>query len=240
MSNGIVMVVFGEQYDAFAAHCVAYSRKYTDLPVTVITNTKNNRSIKWQGLKNIEFVEFDLPQDQNRQVKTSLINYTPFEKTLYLDCDAIIQRPGIEKIFDLIISDRLLVNIYGRWSNQSKAPALYRRAFLNSMTQMPINIYYGAIMGFTKTQKIGDFFALWNKYWKLNGSGREMPALACAIKNSGIEVKEINRRNGWFSWPLDKNAIVQHEYGRHIRRLVGCPDFKAYKPFDRKQVVCPA
>ena len=233
MSNGILMLAFGQQYDRFAAHTCAYSRRHTDIPITVISNLKK-RDNKWESVPNIDFNYFDLPQEQNRQIKTTLINYTPYEKTLYLDCDAIIQRPGIEKIFDLIIPDRLLLNIYGRWSNPLRAPALYQRAFLRAGISLPINIYYGAIFGFTKTQKIGDFFTLYNKYWQENGSGREMPALACAVYNSRVAVKEINRRSGWFSWPKDGAAIIQHEYGRHVRRLVGCLDFKAYKPFDRR------
>jgi hypothetical protein len=232
MSNGILMVAFGEQYDRLAAYCVAYSRQYTDLPILIVSNLET-RDPKWADVSGIEFLTLNFKQDQNREVKTYLVDYTPFDKTLYVDCDAIIQRPGIEGIFDLIIPDRLLLNIYGRWGERTKCPGLYNRAFLRSGTILPINIYYGALVGFMKTEKVVDFFKLWHHYWRENGSGRDMPALACSVKNSGIAVRELKKSDGYFSWVQNSRAIIQHEYGKRIRQLVGCPDFKAYKPFDR-------
>lgn len=232
--NGILYIAFGEQYERLAAHTICYSRKFTDIPIVVLTNIKS-RCEKWNGIKNIQFIDFDLPQDKNRQVKTSMIEHSPFAKTLYLDCDAIIQKKGIEKVFDLINDDRLLLNIYGRWSRV--APSLYRKAFANAKLSLPINIYYGAICGFTKNEKTKQFFALWNRYWIENGSGREMPSLACAVANSKIAVKEIGNKDAIFSWKINNNAIVQHEYGRYVCKIVGCADFHSFKPFDKNRIV---
>jgi hypothetical protein len=231
--NGILLVAFGEQYDRFAAHCVKYSRKITDIPICVLTNLLK-KSSAWEGVKNIEFKYFPIDRSENREIKTTMINHTPFEKTLYLDCDSIIQNRGIEKIFDLIQPDSVLLNIYGRWAKS--APSLYRKAFKNANIGLPINIYYGALCGFMKGEKTSGFFSLWNRYWKINGRGREMPSLACAVKNSNISVREISNKDEIFSWFTWRNTIIQHEYGQHLRRLVGCPDFKAYKPFDHRRV----
>lgn len=232
-NNGILMVAFGEQYDNFAAHCAVYSRKITNIPFCIISNLEKKHPL-WQSVENCQFITLNLPQDENRAVKTSMIKYTPFEKTLYLDCDAIIQRPGIEKTFDLIPDDGIMLNIYGRWCEKSKIPAGYRKAFILSGAAFPINIYYGALCGFTKSDKAIDFFTLWHAYWQQNGRGREMPALACAAKNSGITIRELSNKDKIFTWLRRPDAVVQHEFGHHIARLVGCPEFRAYKPFDHR------
>ena len=234
-ARGILIVAFGAQYDRLAAHCMAYSRRFTDLPICVLTN-RIDRDKKWVDVSNKHFVHFNMADGENRQIKTTMYEHTPFDKTLYIDSDAIIQKSGIEKWFDKITDNSILLNVYGRWKDDQQAPSLYRRAFLNAKVSYPVNIYYGAMCGFTKSPETRKFFALWNQYWRMNGSGREMPALACAVKNSRISVVETSRTHGLFTWPIRSDAIIQHEYGRHVRTLVGCPEFEAFKPFDKRRV----
>lgn len=234
MENGIVYISFGKQYERLAAHTIAYSRQFTDVPITVITNVQD-LDPKWAQVKDINFITLPWGQDRNREVKTSLPEFSPYEKTLYLDCDAIIQKPGIERVFDLIQPDKLLLNIYGRWTTERQIMGLYGRTMRLSGLTLPIDIYYGAINGFQKGEKVTEFFNTWQTLWRKSGSGREMPALACAVRKSGIQVVEIGNKDGIFTWLIRDNFIIQHEYGQHVRRLVGCPDFEAYKPFDRRK-----
>jgi len=235
MISGIIYVAFGEQYENLAAHTIAYSRQYTNIPITVIVNN-TNRCEKWKTVKHINFIELPWSQELNRQAKTSINIFTPYDKTLYLDCDAVIQKKGVEKVFDYISNNGILLNVYGRWTNDKQLPSLYKRAFKIADISLPINIYYGAICGFCKNENTKAFFQLWNKYWIQNGAGREMPSLACAVKNSKISVVEMGNKEQIFSWVINKNAIIQHEYGSYVRKMVGCPEFKAYKPFDKKPV----
>jgi len=231
--QGIIMVAFGKNYENMAAHCLVYSRKISDIPVYVLTNIKGpNRNEKWKECCNVEFKEFDLPDDQNRDVKTSCINYTPFEKTLYLDCDSIIQNPGIEEVFDRIVPNKLFACFYGHFhEGPTKEHYHYHIATQNIPVTFPLEVYYGAFFGFYKTKVMVDFFRLWNKYWKMN-TGREMPSLAIAIQKSKIDLTPINKNNDIFAFKINANAIIQHEHHRNIRILVGCPEFKAWKPFD--------
>jgi len=232
--DGILYVAFGNEYDKMAAHCLAYSRRYTSIPMTVITNLNNDqRHVKWKEVDNIEFKIIPESQDLNRKVKTSLNLYTPYDKTLYLDCDTIIQKKGIEDVFNYINNNSVTLNIYGRWNSEKKICGLYKRALIKNNVSLPINVYYGALTGFGKSDKIDNFFNMWNKCWIDSGSGRDMPALACAVKKSGINVIELSNKNRVFTWIIRPEFTIQHEYGRHLRRLVGCSDFKQYKPFDR-------
>jgi hypothetical protein len=233
--NGLIFIAFGPEYDKMAAHCLSYSRNYTDISITVITNlTENQRHEKWNSVKNIEFRYIDKSQDSNRKIKTSINVISPYEKTLYLDCDVIIQKEGIEQVFDLINDDSILLNLYGRWDANKKLAGVYRRTFVNNFVSLPANIYYGALVGFSKSNSINTFFETWHKCWVEGGSGRDMPALACAVKKTKIKVNEISNKDKIFSWLIRKDFIIQHEYGTYLRKLVGCADFKQYKPFDKK------
>jgi hypothetical protein len=232
--NGIVFIAYGKEYDKLAAHCLSYSRQFTNISFCVITNVLE-RDKKWGDVSNVQFIYQELPQNENRKIKTMLDMFTPYNKTLYLDCDSIIQKKGIEKIFDFISDDNIVLNIYGRWDSKDNGGKLYKKVLTDTKISLPINIYYGALVGFSKGTKVKEFFVLWNQYWKNSGAGREMPAMACAVQNSGIHVKEIGNKDKLFSWKIDKNAVIQHEYGTDVRRLVGYPDFKPFKPFDGKQ-----
>ena len=85
MKIGIIYVAFGAACDRLAAHCIAYSRKYTNLPICVLTNISvAERDAKWDEIENIEFKHFNLPLSANRQIKTSLPDHTPFEVLAYV------------------------------------------------------------------------------------------------------------------------------------------------------------
>lgn len=232
--NGILQVAFGENYDKLAAYCVAYSRKFTDIPFCILTNTvDSNRHGKWSEIKNVSFIYIADKRENNRQYKTQMIDYTPFDKTLYLDCDSIIQKSGIESVFDRIIDGQLLLNLYGRWNKDRTIPRLYERVFNTAGVSLPINVYYGALCGFTKNVD-RKFFDGWNRIWKETGKGREMPALASAVRLSDVKVDAMNNNDKVFTWLVRKNFIIQHNYGHDVLKRVGYPNFRHFKPFDRR------
>lgn len=232
MSSGIIMVAFGEQYDELAARTVAYSRKYTSAPIRILTNVVKVSDC-WSRIRGVTFQHLGLPQDQNRAVKTRIIDYSPFDVTLYLDCDAIVQRDGISRLLSAIKGYDLTLNVYGRWAARHPLNSCYRKALSALHADLPLTVYYGALVGFTKTDKARAFFSRWHDYWLSTGSGRDMPALAAAVKDSDVAVRELTNKDGYFSWGHNRHAVIQHEYGRYVRCLVGYPGFTPYKPFDK-------
>lgn len=231
MNDGILTLAFGEVYDNMAAKCFAHSRKYTDLPIQVLTNLKT-RSPIWDTIPNVTFSFFDDVLDSNRAYKTQMYKYTEFDRTLYVDCDAILQNHGIETYFGMIPEDGLLLTIFETFQNKSQVYSLYKDAYLKAGIIPPITIYFGACIGFTKNSET--FFNLWNEHWKLNGSGREMPALSCAVRLSGINKVELDR-NKLLAWePPNRSAIIQHDYYGCVANLVGYKAFKAHRPFDKE------
>lgn len=236
--NGLIYIAFGIEYDKMLAHCLFYSRRYTNLPIVVLTNLKEDeRHQRWKDVCGIEFKFIDKPQVENRDLKTSINKYSPFDKTLYLDADCVIQNSGIERVFKSINESSIVLNVYGRWNETKHINSLYRNHFNICGCTLPMDIYYGALVGFGKSEKIDTFFSNWNRFWNDTGSGRDMPSLACAAKKSGVNIVELNNNDKFFTWIPRKNYTIQHEYGQYLRQIVGCPDFKVHKPFDIKPFV---
>lgn len=235
-SKGLVYVAFGKEYDKLAAHTIAYSQQFTDLPICVFTNIDDkyyDRHTKWKDTRNVQFKFIAESQDNNRNIKTSLIKYSPFDLSLFLDCDSVIQKPGIERAFDLIGDNDLLLHKYTRWERGNKVMGIYKNLMLQLKMRLPITVYDSAFLLFRRNERVENFFKLWNTYWDISGRGRDMPALACAANNFDIKIKETTKESdALMSKTYDSKVVVQHEYGNHWNTKFGIPKHKEHKPFD--------
>jgi len=212
--NGLLTVAFGAKFERMAAHTCAYSRRFTDLPITVLTNVnEESRHPKWREVDNVNFVYIKDIQSNNRQYKTSMIDYSPYDKTIYIDADAIVQQKGIEKVFDRLEGKDIMLNVYGKWVDRVPL-SYYRRAMALLNVKTPITIFYGAFIGFTKSEGARRFFKAWNANWKRSNIKREMPALACTVKKMpDLKLVRTGNRDKVFTWIIRKGFIIQHEYG---------------------------
>jgi len=213
MNNGLLMVAFGNKFDKMTAYSIIHSRKYTDLPITVLTNIKNRCGL-WKKIKNVNHVFINDATVNNRKYKTSMIDYSPYDKTIYIDADSVIQRKGIEKAFDKLNDNDIMLNVYGRWL--LRIPLSYYRVAMGILNvKPPVYIYYGAFIGFSKTDNARLFFKNWKENWRKTGIRREMPALASTVKKMHGKIKLIktNNTDNIFSWKINPRAIIQHEYG---------------------------
>ena len=210
--NGIIFLAFGHKYYDMALKTVTYSRRFTELPFVVVTNINNGHL----NVRDTDIKYINMPTEKNRQIKTTIINYSPFDKTIYMDVDSLIQNRGIERAFDLIDGNDLMLNNYGIWKD-----AVAARRFTYYITtmqvlkvQFPINIFYGAFIAFVKNDMAKQFFINWNKNWISSHISREMPALACTVKKMPeLKIKRIGSADKIFSWKTDRAACIQHECG---------------------------
>ena len=237
--EGFLTVAFGKEYDKLAAATMSYARRFTQLPICVLTNIEpTNRNAMWETVDNVKFERITWSQDHNRHIKTRMDMFTPFEQTLYLDCDAVIEKAGIEQVFDLIPKDGLLLNRYMRWEVGDNVYRLYRTAMQTLQVQLPLDVHNGAFIGWNKSPITDIFFEVWHKFWLLTGCGRDMPALACAAKTTEIEITTAPPQ---FFNPgghdVDRNTLVQHHYKcicfyEHFNLS---DTFSKYKPFDKHE-----
>ena len=233
--RGIVFIAMGKEYDRLAAHTVAYSRKFISCPVTVISNVKE-RDPKWQELPGINFLDVDIPTEQNRQVKIELYKYTPYDETLYMDVDAIITKTGIEKIFDLFGQRDIVLQHNTMWKPGTPYSRIYRDTVRKFGLKLPIHICLGGFWAFRKTPETIAFFEQWLKNWIETGRGRDMPSLACALKQTGLKYSVINREDDkLFSFSVHTDCVAIHRVKKDDLEKFGIPVHKQNKPFDNKE-----
>ncbi len=237
MTNGILYIAFGKEYDNLTAHTVAFSRQFTSLPICILTNiNEQKRHPKWKEVDNISFIYLNKNQNENRNIKTKMNQITPFDETLYLDCDSVITKPGIDKAFELLQNNDLVLNINLHWKIGEKVLRIYKRAMIAAKVKLPIKVYNGAFVCFRKNELVGAFFLCWNTFWIQNGMGREMPSLACSIKKfKSLRICELPV--GFFAPDYYlPDHIVQHNYNpagdlTFFERF-NAPKIVQNKPFD--------
>lgn len=234
MKTGIFIVSYGKEYDRCASYTMFYSRKNTDLPIYVYTNLdENERSEKWKEVENVQFEYKKDSVDNNRIPKLSMPELTPFEYTIHVDVDSIIQNKGIEIFPELLKDNDLALRRSDIVEPGRKIVRIYSRCMKQFGVKKPIAIHNGGIIAFKKTDKIKEFFKLWYKIWNEFGHGREMPPLNCAVKLSGIGVSLFPK--DFFSDIKNPDAIVQHNYGHEVWvKEQGIPWWNSHHPFDKK------
>jgi hypothetical protein len=235
LNRGIMFVVFGHGYDNLAAQTIAYSRQHIMCPITVLTNLKE-RSAKWDSIKGIDFIYIDADTEENRRAKIELYKYTPYDETLYVDCDSIFIKDGIEKIFNQFKGNNLILqyNSMPCWKEDTRFFKIYRDAAKQLGAVLPLNIYQGGIFAFRKTDETVRFFTLWKNYWQQLGSGRDMPAFACAVQKSEVKHSIVSaKEHKFFIFGNNSDVVINHPTGKSVLSKFFNIDYcKPNKPFD--------
>jgi hypothetical protein len=242
VTKGIITVAFGEEYERLAAHTMLFSRKYTNLPITVITNiSEEKQDPLWLKNSNVNIIREYLSQDQNRFVKLHLYEYTPYDETLYIDCDSVIKNNGVDEIFNMLKTSDIMVNFFCAWKKNEKIPNIYKKAFVEAGVKLPVKIYNGGILLFKKNDAVIKMFKKWFDLWKALGSGREMPALNCALKiaSNYYDLSLSTFPKSFFSPDVKcDTCVVQHNYNYDRCSKINwfeefcLPKHTEFKPFD--------
>lgn len=233
---GVVYVAFGREYDNLAAHTVQASLPKLNLPVCVMSNLgARERSPLWADLPGVTFRDFDLHTDLNRAVKTRLYRYTPFEYTVYIDCDAIVQHTGITRMLAYAQNHQLCLQHTRTWYEGTKCARLYRDTVVRFQAKLPLPIYLGGFFSFArKSPLVTGIFDTWHMLWRDGGQGRDMPALAIAVQRSGFQPKVITADDDLFSFGLSDTAVVVHRaHPDDLHTHFGMPKYEMNKPFDK-------
>lgn len=236
--RGIVVVAFGKNADEVAAHTVAYSRKFTDLPFCIFSNLpENERALLWKDVVGVEFRYHQAPVDKNRHLKTQLYYHTPYNETLYMDADAVVQKEGVELFFELLGEHRdVVLNHLVTWGEGQRVVRIYKRAMQECGGKLPLSVYNGALICWRETVGARSMFDCWHALWQKTGCGREMPALAIAVQTTQPKIRRC--LPGMFSPDVrNTESIIQHNYnssgGKHWHEEFGIPVRHMCKPFDK-------
>jgi hypothetical protein len=233
--DGILYIALGAEYDFLAAHTVAKTRENTDLPITVVSNM-TLRHPKWDEVPNIHFIDADIPQEHNRIVKTLMGYYTPFNRTLFIDSDAFVQRAGVEECFGVLGHNDMALYHYRAWRTNKVIPRIMARALDTFGMDVPIQEYFSGCFCFTTNTKTDAFFNDWHAAWHKFGCGRDMPAFSCMLKQhhaNGLKSGRLTKQHCAVQW-LDSEAIIQHDPNNGFPPEYGIPKWVPWRvPSDK-------
>ena len=227
MSSGLVYIVYGKDYAKLSAAAIRYSRRHTNLPIHVVTNVPTN---PWEGLKGVSVKFFPRGQAENRRAKLQMNKLTPFDKTLYMDCDSVVRNPGIERAFELLDDADMVLNALMLFD--TKVPEVYKKCMLKVGGTLPMMCYNGGIIGWKTCDSVDKLFSEWLCMFDQFGHGREMPPLNCALQKGLVKICPLP--SGFFAPDGNiKTAIVQHNFGMaKFCREFNLPMWTEYKPYD--------
>ena len=243
-TKGIIWLGFGVEYDRLLVQTAGYSRRFTDLPFIVLTNLGSSvRDPRWGGIPGVTFKVIDIPDTENRAVRTTIIDYTDFDATLYLDSDSLIQRDGVDQFFEILGDNDVLL-----WRNRthtaSNTSPGYDVIVARNNFRYPLDVYAGGVMAFTRSLSVVDMFRRWCEYWRGCDRQADMPALAIAVKgsliNSGLKVSIISPASRLYDKGFDDDkgdirCVVQHRYTKFWRDF-GIKEHRASRPNATKTI----
>jgi glycosyltransferase involved in cell wall biosynthesis len=192
---GIILISFGYDYQNITSFCVSSIRQFTDLPILIHVNTPLhilNKDIN--NFKNIELIYHNLNDDDNRILKTNLINYTKFKKTMYLDVDSIVLSSEFLKEFDELNNFDIISPFWKEYSINELEKVINTHKkfekFIKALNENAIQktkkhtLIGGGICYFNNNKNVSSFFEDYkNKYIEYN-IPQDMPSLNYSyIKN---------------------------------------------------------
>ena len=236
-TRGYIFVACGKTFDVATAYAVWKLRKFSKLPVHVLTNVKKkNRCVRWLHLSNVTFSyrseipSVDLTKKANRALKTQLYALSPFDYTLYMDSDVLICSKACERLFRLLdkhdlglISFTTSLRKNRRWAWWIRHPRRYlgsHGVVLDPST--PIILWHGCVVLFKKSIITKHFFSSWHLGW-LKTKKQDMPPLFCALySHPNLKIVDLGKHGvlSFENGSLRNSAIIKH-YSCSIKNYRG-------------------
>ena len=188
-----------------------------DLPVCIVTNVCEQalRLPFWQNGHDT-WSYLPQPTDQNRLVKTSVIDFSPYEKSIYLDGDTIIEQDLSLAWLLLDYFDLAIRHLSGGTKERPKGKhvVLDGKARLSELTH-----WNGGVFLFQKNDRVREFFHLWRSCYEALSLSMDQVSLVEAIFRSDCRVLSLDKR--WNAGPLSPsdrgdNAVRVRHYKGNI------------------------
>lgn len=164
-NKGVVYIAFGHLYLAMALFSIStLRRKNCDLPVMIITNMDVDfgRLDFWSDARDIVKI-INIDAKQNREIKTDLYKYVPFDRAAYIDADTYILN-NFDNVWTFL--DYFDIALKLNPIKQKKA-GKGDQLILNSSTYVrDVPHFNSGVIFFKKSEKTKNFFALWSKSFR--------------------------------------------------------------------------
>lgn len=188
---GVIYVALGASYLAMAMTS-ALSLRLTNptVPYSVVTNVRPEPpAVPWFGSQD-RWIHLELPDDENRAVKTRIDRFAIEERSLYLDADTLVAGDLGFLDFELHHFDVLAYPELRRTGGDHGAPAL-----LDSRWRLNDGVVWnGGVIGFRRSVGSTDLFERWNHHFVELGLTIDQPALVQALHTTVARIHPLGVR----------------------------------------------
>ncbi len=235
---GALYVAFGVPYLAMALFSASTLRKTNPgMPIRIVSNVAvNPADIPFWDATRDSLVVLPLESRDNRHVKTSAVDHSPFAKTVYLDCDTFVNGD---------LSDgALLLDYFNIGFRGETDPPPCDAPVIRSYPVKRLNHWNSGVFLFDKSPEARDFFRRWREGYARFGVEFDQVSLVEAIFTSSARMYPLEGRWNHMSFyslrdpRLNRNAKVVHYTSRigyaverelyaQCRHLPGVPGARA-------------
>lgn len=217
--RGCLYVAFGRPYLIQALHSVRTLRRVNpDVGACIVTNVLPGPPPafgEWDpGRDTWRYI--DRPTTDNRLIKTDLLRYTPFQRTLFLDCDTEVLAdlaPTFAFLDHWDIAVRLKEEGYAPLKEKGRQVVLDGAARIHELPHWNSGVFL-----FDRNDRVAEFYDLWHRYFQSAGVRTDQVSLVEAMFRSSCRVLSLDARwNATADWgvehPEQRRIILHYMHG---------------------------
>jgi len=237
MARGLLYMCFGDKARAEMEKSIESLRSVgSDLPICVVGSGEIVASlnglgpeirqvVKWTGVDPYDSSMIPNFQFRAGRIKPGLYDLSPFEETLYVDCDVEFKADpepgfGFLKNWDIAVAqERLAINeLYNRpragWQHNVEERDATIKAFGGDGNFPFLN---SGVIFFRKNDKVEELFKLWSEEWKKWQMWDEQASLLRAMNRSKVRLMVLSE---YWNYPHDgePKTLILHQYGMGLAR----------------------
>ena len=184
--EGIVYLAMGPAYAVLAGLSIKTLKKFSDIPVTVIVDDSVKPHSQSLGADTITCISN--VASENRAVKSRIYELSPYENTLFIDCDTIINGDVADcfrylEYFDIAIKQK--IKAFSRLGKGSLS--LFNGKHI--VAELPH--WNSGVIAFKRNKKTKNMFQDWAQLQSELKYDFDQPALAEAIIKSDVRVVSL-------------------------------------------------
>jgi hypothetical protein len=208
---GVQYLAFGYPFLVKALASALSLKRRLAWPVSIVTNVRFAPDFEIDGIRPFDHVvTIDDEDKNNRLYKTSAYRYSPFERTVFLDCDT-------EVVGDLTPADKLL-DRYELLARLHSWPIEYKDPTGNlaklSYRTLDNPHWNSGVLLYKKCANVENFFRDWNAKFREIGYHMDQPSFAETIFGAdGLRFQSLD-----MSWNCSRDfARIHPSLVRHLR-----------------------
>lgn len=202
--KGVIYVAFGRSYLAKAlASAISVKKHNPDLGTAVVTNVPTKALPYFDHLQYV-----DEEDGSNRLYKTRPHKLSPFDQSLFLDCDTLVYT-NLSELFDYLTwFDAALYFMGPRIPKTASQAARNDRRILDGRRVGDLPHWNSGVIAFKRSSAALDLFDRWHEHFRKLGFQSDQPALVEAIFHSPARVLPLDYRWNCPAPTASKNAEI--------------------------------